>query len=69
MAQLTVVSPVGPAPVAQDVSSAQVFVVAFGAVRAQSPRPGDKTMQCDLFSVTHDFDFGLVPILVLGLAA
>jgi hypothetical protein len=61
----TIVSPTGPAAVAQDISSTRVFVVAVGALAAPSGRfPVDKVMLCDFQNLTTGNSFEDVPFLI-----
>jgi hypothetical protein len=63
------VSPTSPAAVAQDVSSTQVFVLAYGALFAPNSFPAGKTQPCDLVNLTENIDFGVFPFLIQGAPA
>jgi hypothetical protein len=61
----TIVSPTDPAAAGQDVSSTQVFVLAYGAIFASSHFPAGKVQYCDLENLTTGNSFQDVPFLIL----
>jgi hypothetical protein len=62
----TVVSPTGPAAVAQDVSSTGVYVLAVGATYAPSSFPAGKVQYCNLDDLTTGNSYTDVPFLIKG---
>jgi hypothetical protein len=62
----TIVSPTGPAAVGQDISSTEVFVLAYGALFAPEQFPEGKVVLCDLKNLTTGNTFEDLPFLVTG---
>jgi hypothetical protein len=61
----TIVSPTNLAAAGQDVSSTQVFVLAYGAIFASSHFPAGKVQYCDLENVATGEIFEDLPFLIL----